>query len=353
MDQEKIGKFISRLRKEKNMTQKELAENLGVSINAVSKWERGLCLMDVSLMKPLAEILDTSITEIINGEKNANDDINLQTSDAIEKTIKYSNDKIRKVKKKSKIIIIVLVISCLIGLIFGYKVFLIYQFDSNKYTDQESIEHKKQFVAGLKNQDKMIIKHYKLLDEEYLINDNIKIKNDFKDYAKDILLAVGDNGVSFRKNGESISVFNISVKEEYVEVFKKSADYMGITTFYDSEYELANKYQLTEFLENNNIYSDIDLFNYIKNVPYIKSNIFNGVYKIKQNIIYNNFVEIISIPINKFTIIEGDYNGYMITASSYKEVNIIKDKKRYVFTFVGEEFTDSYINNLFNTLIIS
>ena len=69
MNQEKIGKFIAELRKEKNLTQSNLAEHLGVSTNAVSKWERGICLMDMSLLKPLSEILDISINELLYGER--------------------------------------------------------------------------------------------------------------------------------------------------------------------------------------------------------------------------------------------------------------------------------------------
>ena len=53
MNQEKIGKFIAECRKNKNMTQAELAEKLNISTNAVSKWERGLCLMDMSLFSAL------------------------------------------------------------------------------------------------------------------------------------------------------------------------------------------------------------------------------------------------------------------------------------------------------------
>lgn len=68
MNQEKIGSFIATKRKEKNLTQEQLAEKLGVSINAVSKWERGICLMDMSLLKPLSNILDVSVNEILSGE---------------------------------------------------------------------------------------------------------------------------------------------------------------------------------------------------------------------------------------------------------------------------------------------
>lgn len=69
MNQEKIGKFIAEIRKQKKLTQEQLSEKLGISINAVSKWERGICLMDMSLLKPLSIILDVSINEILSGEK--------------------------------------------------------------------------------------------------------------------------------------------------------------------------------------------------------------------------------------------------------------------------------------------
>lgn len=68
MNQEKIGNFIANKRKENNLTQEALAEKLGVSINAVSKWERGLCLMDMSLLKPLSEILQIEVIDILSGE---------------------------------------------------------------------------------------------------------------------------------------------------------------------------------------------------------------------------------------------------------------------------------------------
>ena len=69
MNQEKIGKFISKKRKEKNMTQADIAEKLGVSNRAVSKWENGLNMPDLSLFKPLCEILDISINELMSGEE--------------------------------------------------------------------------------------------------------------------------------------------------------------------------------------------------------------------------------------------------------------------------------------------
>lgn len=75
MNQERIGKFIAEQRKDKNLTQEQLAEKLGITKNAVSKWERGLGLMDMSLLKPLSDILDVNINEILASEKIKKEDI--------------------------------------------------------------------------------------------------------------------------------------------------------------------------------------------------------------------------------------------------------------------------------------
>ena len=69
MNQIKIGKFIKALRTEKKMTQADLAEKLGVSNRAVSKWENGLNMPDVSLLRPICEIFDITINELLSAEK--------------------------------------------------------------------------------------------------------------------------------------------------------------------------------------------------------------------------------------------------------------------------------------------
>ena len=68
MNQERIGKFIAKVRKEQNLTQEKLAEQLGITKNAVSKWERGISLMDMSLLKPLSNILKVEVIDILSGE---------------------------------------------------------------------------------------------------------------------------------------------------------------------------------------------------------------------------------------------------------------------------------------------
>ena len=80
MNLEKIGKFIASSRKKQNLTQEQLAEQLGITKNAVSKWERGLCLMDMSLLEPLSKILKVTVNEILAGEKIERNDL-LQKAD--------------------------------------------------------------------------------------------------------------------------------------------------------------------------------------------------------------------------------------------------------------------------------
>ena len=69
MNQEKIGKFISKLRKEKNLTQEELAEKLSVSSKSISRWENGKCMPDLSLLIPISKEFGITVNELLSGER--------------------------------------------------------------------------------------------------------------------------------------------------------------------------------------------------------------------------------------------------------------------------------------------
>lgn len=71
MDAVKTGTLIAETRKERNLTQKDLAQSLHVSVQAVSKWERGLNFPDIALLEPLAELLGLTVSELLSGERNA------------------------------------------------------------------------------------------------------------------------------------------------------------------------------------------------------------------------------------------------------------------------------------------
>lgn len=69
MDQERIGKFIKKLREENNLTQKEFADKLGVTFQAVSKWENGKNVPDIAILKQISEDFGVNIDEILEGER--------------------------------------------------------------------------------------------------------------------------------------------------------------------------------------------------------------------------------------------------------------------------------------------
>jgi len=71
VNQEAIGKFISTCRKEKGLTQTQLAEKLNITNRAVSKWETGKSVPDAAIMLDLCEILDVSVNELLSGERIA------------------------------------------------------------------------------------------------------------------------------------------------------------------------------------------------------------------------------------------------------------------------------------------
>ena len=69
MNQSVTGKFIALKRKQKNLTQEQLAEKLGVSNKTISKWETGKCMPDYSIVKSLCEELEVTVAELLDGEK--------------------------------------------------------------------------------------------------------------------------------------------------------------------------------------------------------------------------------------------------------------------------------------------
>ena len=94
MDQEKIGKFIAKCRKKRNMTQSELGEKLGVTEKSISNWENGRNMPDLSLFKPLCNELNISLNDLMSGEKVIEKEYQEKLEENIIKTINYTSKKI-------------------------------------------------------------------------------------------------------------------------------------------------------------------------------------------------------------------------------------------------------------------
>ena len=108
MDLDKIGKFIALNRKNKGLTQEQLAEKLGVTNKTVSRWETGKYMPDLSLLKPLSEELGITLNELLSGEKIEEQKIVENTEKNIINTIDYSSKKVENEHKKISIILMIL-----------------------------------------------------------------------------------------------------------------------------------------------------------------------------------------------------------------------------------------------------
>lgn len=152
MDNEKFGNFVKELRKEKNLTQKELAEKINITDKAVSKWERGLSFPDITMLNILSKELDVSVEELLNGEriKESEKAEQIDVEKAVKEALEKANHKeekrkkkILKIKKVTKIIsIIFFVLFLILNSIYfylSYKYGFEYVIDSLFYIVNEII----------------------------------------------------------------------------------------------------------------------------------------------------------------------------------------------------------------------
>lgn len=94
MNQQKIGEFIAQCRKNKNITQQELSEKLGVSDRTIGNWENGRNMPDLSLFKPLCDELDISLNDLMSGEKVDEKNTQQKSEENIVYVIDFTNKKI-------------------------------------------------------------------------------------------------------------------------------------------------------------------------------------------------------------------------------------------------------------------
>ena len=112
MNQENIGKFIAECRKEKNMTQQELAEKIGVTDRAISNWENGRRLPDLSLISLVASELDVSVAELLNGRKLNKEELE-ELKTTIDKLLEYN--KIKRINSAFTLSFIFIVLAVIIN----------------------------------------------------------------------------------------------------------------------------------------------------------------------------------------------------------------------------------------------
>lgn len=127
-----FGEFVSRKRKEKNMTQKDIAEKLYVSVQAVSKWERGQSLPDISLLMPLAKILDVNLVNLLEARDEKVED-SQKVENLLEKIVEINKeDEINKGKEKIKRAVFLALAFIFIGIEY-YFLYRKFNYDINNF----------------------------------------------------------------------------------------------------------------------------------------------------------------------------------------------------------------------------
>ena len=106
MDQVKIGNFIRDLRKEKNLTQEELAEHFNVARRTVSRWETGVNAPDLGILVEMTDYFDVDLRELFDGERKS-EKMNRELEDTVIKTAEYSHEEKTKMAKVTLVYFIV------------------------------------------------------------------------------------------------------------------------------------------------------------------------------------------------------------------------------------------------------
>ena len=115
MDQKNVGSFLRELRKEKQLTQEQLAERFGVTNRSVSRWETGSNMPDLSILVELADFYDVDIRDIIDGERKG-EDMNKEEKERLQLVADYAETEKNTLLMRLRIISIVGLVSLIAGL---------------------------------------------------------------------------------------------------------------------------------------------------------------------------------------------------------------------------------------------
>ena len=120
MNQVKIGNLIKELRKEKNYTQEQLAEKLGVSQRTVSRWETGHNLPDLDILMEMADFYDVDLRELLDGERKG-DKMDKEIEETVMKVAEYSNEEKNQLTRKMSVLFSIGIIVIVVYVILRYS----------------------------------------------------------------------------------------------------------------------------------------------------------------------------------------------------------------------------------------
>lgn len=262
MNQEKIGLFIKGLRNERKMTQADLAKKLNVTDRAVSKWERGKGLPDISLLEDLSDIFDVSILEILKGERLEKESIK---DTNILDMLKYAKeDKKNFINKVVNIVCLFIII--LTGLFLGIKNIKSIYYQNKRYKADYYIEY------DLSNKYKDI-SH----DIELIRNNRGKYSNEEYEYILDIVDKF-EKSMNYALDKKTLdkSSFNVEELSSYARKQRVSFNYSEV----EDLMVILLKYDSSIFKDIKNI--DVLYMQYLQH---------SSIISIQEDVYYYDFKE--------------------------------------------------------------
>ena len=266
MNYENIGKFIQERRKEKSLTQKELANILGITDKAVSKWERGLGCPDVSLLEELSKCLDCSIGEILQGSKYSDEIIDKDKLDNYTiNTLEYGKNDMKKAIN-AFLTFIILFIALLLVIVNINSMFKVHKEYKNIFIENAtSYENYEKDVKEVLNNISIIKKNQgKFSDWHYsiAIKDLTKIEEDLNNTV------INNEKLSY-KTKEKLNNLDFFIID-YTSIYPSNISIMTyILEYYKTNYEKYSQFLKLDrvtllyknYMEDNyNMYYKYELF---------------------------------------------------------------------------------------------
>ena len=356
MNQEKIGKFIAQCRKEKKMTQSELAEKLNVTDRSVSNWENGRNMPDLSLFKPICDELGVTINELLSGERLKKEKYQEKFEENMINTIDYSTRKINFVRNNLGIVLVIIgillsftamtmfvsesswgsiysVLGSIISLIGVSKLTKKYKYSKRliicisyfilfltalfiiDYISVISLKQLPRFCT-IKTGNEYVYECDNPLYTVYRVNSNTQneyiIVDTHKKYTLDTVPVVPfnrdksgiDNIIKYKNkyvgnnsnDGNLISSLPLS---EYGYIFEVDSDNLGlIIDYHITDWYINQNY----YLEKSIVYNSVSIFSLIDNVQYVKYNFSGKTYEVKRENVekyFPNYEDIVKDGIDK------------------------------------------------------
>ena len=381
MDLEKIGKFIAKTRKDANLTQEQLAEKLGITYKAVSKWECGKGLPDASIMVELCKILKITVNDLLSGEKVGEIEYQEKLEQNIIDTIDYTD---KKVSKKNKNIAMMIMFG---GLFLTFIAFTIFPSESSWGSIYSIIGLVISLIGFSKmNKKKPYLKRI-LYNFLYVVVFLIALL--IIDYSNVVLNKVAPRFSYLKETGDTMIIYKtpfynvyrinrdtkneyyiIDTKKEYTEdnvpitpfnrdksgienIIKYKNKYVGnnsndshlIDNLPLAEYGyvfeidsinlgLTIDYHITDWYVNENhylekslLYNSVSIFALIDNVEQITFNFSGNTYTVSRkqiNELYPNFKDIVDKDLN-----QDNFNKYL--ENKMNDNNFIEDTFKEIF----------------------